>query len=267
MFSLSGALIAVLVKQLKHLPLMEIIFFQNIPTMVIVPIILKKINISLFGSNKSFLWLRGILGLLGMLMAFYSFTTMPLTDAMAIKSLNPFFIFLFSGLLLKEKLSFRQVPLFIFAFLGGLLVIKPGLRIDILPAIIALFGTITAALAYITLRYLRLTDHHLVIMNYFAYVSGIFSLCVLLFQKSFIVPGLSDLFPLILIGLVMLGTQFSLTKAYQLAPANLISLYTYSQIVFAIVFGFLFFKEIPDLLSVYGAGFIILSGYLNYRLK
>jgi len=266
-FTIGGALIAVLVKQLRHLPLMEIIFFQNIPIMIIAPILLKKMNISSFGNNKAFLWFRGILGLLGMLTMFYSYTAMPLTDATTIKSLSPFFIFLFSGILLKEKLSLKQIPFFLFAFLGGLLVIKPGLRIDIFPAIIALLGAITAATAYITLRYLRLTDHHLVIMNYFAYISGFFCLALLLLQKSFIIPNLTDFLTLIVMGLIMFGTQFTLTKAYQLAPANLVSLYMYSQIIFAMIFGFLFFKEIPDLLSVCGAVFIILSGYLNYRFK
>lgn len=267
MFSIGGALTAVLVKQLRHLPLMEIVFFQNIPIMIIVPIILKKMNISPFGNNKPFLLLRGLLGLLGMLTMFYAFTTMPLTDATTIKLLSPFFIFLFSGVFLKEKLSLQQIPLFLFAFLGGLLVIKPGLRMDIFPAMIALLGAIISATAYITLRYLRLTDHHLVIMNYFAYISGFFCLTILLFQKSFIVPNLIDFLTLILMGLLMFGTQFTLTKAYQLAPANLVSLYMYSQIIFALIFGFLFFKEIPGILSACGAGFIIISGYLNYRFK
>ncbi|GAI86972.1 unnamed protein product, partial [marine sediment metagenome] len=121
--------------------------------------------------------------------------------------------------------------------------------------------------AHVTVRHLRITDHNLVIINYFAYISGLISLPILLFQRSFIVPNLFDFFILILLGLFALVTQFTLTKAYQLAPANLVSLYTYSQIIFASVFGLLFFKEIPDLLSISGASFIIISGYLNYRFK
>ena len=153
------------------------------------------------------------------------------------------------------------------AFLGGLLVIKPGLRIDIFPAMIALLAAIFMATTHVTLRHLRLTDHPFVIINYFAYISGFISLMILLFQKSFVFPKLTDLFILILLGLIALLTQFSLTKAYQLAPANLISLYTYSQIIFATIFGLLFFKEIPDLFSAGGASLIIISGYLNYRFK
>jgi len=259
------ALAAVTIKQLGHFPLMEIIFFRNIPSMIIVPIILKRTNISLWGNNKPFLWFRSLMGLLAMLTTYYTFTVMPLTDATTIHQLRPFFIFFFSGLFLKEKIYLRQIPFYLLAFLGGLLVIKPGIQVDIFPAIIALLAAIFMASAHITLRHLRLTDHYLVVVNYFAYISGLISLLILLFQKSFVIPNLFDFFILILLGLFALAAQITLTKAYQLSPANLVSLYTYSQIIIASIFGLLFFKEIPDVFTVIGASFIITSGYLNYR--
>ncbi|MCJ7553136.1 MAG: EamA family transporter, partial [Ignavibacteriaceae bacterium] len=86
-------------------------------------------------------------------------------------------------------------------------------------------------------------------------------------QKSFQVPSPSDLFILILIGLATLSARITSAKAYQMAKASLVSLYTYSQIIFASLFGLMFFKEIPDLLSIMGASVIIISGYFNYRWK
>ena len=52
-----------------------------------------------------------------------------------------------------------------------------------------------------------------------------------------------------------------------MAPTKLISLYLYLQIIFGALLGVLFFKEIPDLFSIFGASLIIISGYLNYKLK
>lgn len=265
--SLCFALIAVMVKYVKHLPLMEIVFFQNIPTMIIVPIILKKMNISLFGKNKPFLWSISFLSLITELSKNYTFTVMLLADAITIHRLSPFFVFLLSGIFLKEKLSFRKIPLFLLAFLGGLLVIKPGFRVEMLPVMIALLATISISLLHINLRYLRLTDHYLVIANYLAFISGLVSFIILLFQKSFQVPSPTDLFILILIGLATLSARITSAKAYQMAKASLVSLYTYSQIIFASLFGLIFFKEIPDLLSIMGASFIIISGYFNYKWK
>ena len=76
-----------------------------------------------------------------------------------------------------------------------------------------------------------------------------------------------DLLILTLFGSLALIAQITFTKAYQLAPASLVSLYNYSQIIFACTFGILFFKEIPDLSTISGAIFIVISGYLNYSYK
>ncbi|MGB2783547.1 MAG: DMT family transporter [Atribacterota bacterium] len=135
-----------------------------------------------------------------------------------------------------------------------------------IPAIIALLAAISIAVQHIILRYLRLTDHHLVIVNYFSYTIGVLSLTTLLVQQSFQLPSPSDCLVLILLGGIGLFTQIALTKAYQLTAASLLSLYTYSQIIFGSVFGLLFFKEIPDIFSISTAS-IIISGYLNYRYK
>jgi len=261
------ALIAVLVKQVKHLPLMEIVIFRNIPMMIIISGMIKKENIPPFGNNKPILILSALVITIGTIAGFYAFTTMPLTDALTIQQLNPLFTFFLAGIFLKKKLHFRQIPFFTLAFLGGLLVIKPGFRIDIFPAMIALLSAISISFSHTTLRHLRLTDHYLVIINYRAYIVSLVSLIMLILQKGFKIPSPSDLLTLALLGAVGLIAQVTLTKAYQLAPASLISLYNYSQIIFASVFALLFFKEIPDIFSITGASFIIISGYLNYRYK
>ena len=228
---------------------------------------IKKVKVPFFGNNKPILCLSGLMITIGMLAGFYAYTTLPLTDAMTIQQLSPFFVFFLSGIFLKEKLHLQQMPFFILAFLGALLVIKPGFRVDIFPTIIALLSAIFIAFSHTTLRHLRLTDHYLVIINYRTYIISLVNLIILILQKSFKLPGPSDLLMLTLLGAVALIGQISLTKAYQLAPASLVSLYTYSQIIFVSLFALLFFKEIPDVFSIIGASFIIASGYLNYRFK
>ena len=113
------SLIAVLVKQVRHLPLMEIIFFRNIPTMIIIPFMIKKSNISFWGNNKFSLWFRSLSVVIGMIALFYTYTVMSLTDAISLQQLGPFFTCFLAGIFLKEKLHFRQLPFFIFAFLGA----------------------------------------------------------------------------------------------------------------------------------------------------
>jgi drug/metabolite transporter (DMT)-like permease len=265
--SISFALMALLVKEVGHLPLMEIVFLRNIPTMLIVPLMIKKTSLSFLGNNKFILLFRSFIVTISLMASFYTYTVMSLTDAITLEQLSPFFVFFLAGIFLHEKISLRQLPFFILAFLGVLLVIKPGLRLDIIPAFIALVGAICAAVSSITLRHLRLTDHYLVIVNYFAYISSAVSLIILLIQQNFQLPSLSDCLVLILLGGIGLLAQITNTKAYQLAPASLVSLYNYSEIIFVSLFSLLSFKEIPDLLSIIGASFIIISGYFNYKMK
>ena len=267
MSSICFALMAAIVKYLGNFQLMEIVLFRNIPSMIIVPIILRKKNIPLFGNNKFILSMRGIFGMIGMIGMFYTYTMMLLTDAVTIQKLTPFFVVIFSGIFLKEKTHFQQILIFLLAFFGGLLIVRPGFRMDLFPAMIGLFAAISMAAAHVTLRYLRLSDHYLVIINYFAYISGIASLTILLFQGNLIIPSLPDFLVLIFLGIVGLFSQITLTKAYQLAAASLITLYSYLEIVFSIIFSIFLFKEIPNILSISGASFIIISGYLNYRLR
>ena len=261
------SLMAAMVKFLGHLPVMEIMFFRNIPTMLIIPLILKNKKISFWGNNKPLLLLRSLLSAFAAMFYFYTITVMILTDAVTIKQLSPIFIIFLASIFLGEKIAFKKITIFLIAFLGALLVVKPGFRLDIFPAVIALLGAISTAGAHVAVRSLRLTDHPLVIVNYFGYSIGLISLGILLWQGNFIIPDASSLFVLILLGLVGLGGQFALTKAYQMAPTKLVSFYLYLQIIFGALLGVLFFKEIPDLFSIFGASLIIISGYLNYKLK
>ncbi len=256
-----------LVKKVGHLPLMEIMFFQNLPSMIIMPIILMKMKIPIFGNNKRFLMINGFISLFAQLTKFYTFTVMLLADATTIHRLSPFIVFFLSGIFLKEKLYFKRIPILLLAFFGGLLVIKPGFQNELLPSIVALIAAILISLSHMNMRYLRLSDHYLVITNAISYISGIVSLIILFLQKSYQPPSLSEFFILISIGLVAIIAWITLTKAFQLSEASVLSLYTYSQIVFASIFGLIFFQEFPDNLSIIGATLIILSGYINYRLK
>ena len=87
------ALVAVLVKLLKHLSLIEILFFQNIVAVIILSIALKKINISLLGNNKVFLLIGAFVAIVTELTKYYSFRFMLLADASTIHRISPFFIF------------------------------------------------------------------------------------------------------------------------------------------------------------------------------
>lgn len=262
------ALVAFIVKSLDNIPLMEIVLFRNLPTMIIVPIIIVgRQRISILGKNKSLLLLRGLLGAIGMIAMFYTYTAMPITDSIAIQRLSPFFIIIMSIIFLNEKCNIKQFPIILIAFIGALLVIKPGFRVDIFPAIIALISAMLMGSAHVVIRYLRLSDNHWVIINYYAYIAGITSIISLMWNKNFIMPDTKNLILLIILGLVAFGSQICLTLSYRFAPATTVAPYLYTQIIFAAILEITFLGIIPDLLTFIGSAIIIISGIMYFRFS
>jgi len=254
-----------IVKYLKHYPLMETILFRSLPTCVITSILISSQNIYIFGNNKKYLLIRGILGLVGNLGFFYACQVMNLTDATTIRQLTPFFIVILAGLVLGERIQIRQIFLFVLAFFGALMVIKPGLNINYIPGIVSIIAALISAWAHVVVRKLRETDHPLVIVNYFASFSFISATIFLLINKQFIKPALFDFLLFFLLGILGFFAQFTLTIAYKIAPAGLLSFYMYLMIIFAAFFDIIFFNLIPDNFSIAGATVVLISGYLNYK--
>jgi drug/metabolite transporter (DMT)-like permease len=261
------ALIGFIIKLLDNVPLMEVVLFRNLPSMIIIPIILIKQKISILGRNRPLLMLRGFLGTIGMIAIFYTYTAMPITESTAIQRLSPFFIIIMSIIFLHEKYSFKKIPFILIAFIGALLVIKPGFRIDLIPAIIALIAAMLMGSAHIVIRYLRLSDNYWVIINYYAYIAGFTAIISLVWEKNFVMPNTINVILLIILGLVAFASQICLTLSYRFAPASIVAPYLYIQIIFAAILEITFLGIIPDLLTIAGSVIIIISGIMNFRFS
>jgi drug/metabolite transporter (DMT)-like permease len=245
---------------------MEIVFFGNLPTLFILFFVLKSRNISVNVHDKKLILLRAIFGTIGMVANYYIYKNMILADALGIAQLTPLFVIALSVKFLDEKIDFRQILIFFIAFIGTILIIKPGLRLNMFPCFVGLLGGLSLAVGKVIVRKLR-NSEPLIIVNYFAFVSCLCALFVLFWQNNFVLPNLTHLLILIMLGVVNLCAQVSLTMALKCSPASLVSLYTYIQIIFGILIGIIFFKEIPDIFSVTGVFFILITGYLNYKFS
>ena len=265
--SIFFSLMAPIIKNLNHFPLMELIFFRNLPTFLILPWIIKIKGISIFGQNKLLLLLRSLFGFITMIGFVFTFMRMNLTDAMAIRQLSPFIIIFLSIVFLHEKVHSKQLSIFIFAFIGSLLVVKPGFRSEMFPAIFGLISVFFSALAHTVLRRLRLTDYPVVIVNYFAFFSGVISFIILMIQNKFQLPNGTEFLLLLSLGLISFFAQMTLSYAYRFTPASVASLFLYSRVLFTAILDFIFFGELPDQLSITGCVLITISGFIYFRNK
>ncbi|XMB66916.1 DMT family transporter [Mycoplasmatota bacterium zrk1] len=257
---------ATLVKLLVDIPLYEKVFVRNILGVIfILPIIIKG-DVSLFieKEHRSNLLFRCILGFLGIIAYYYAIDNMILSDAAILNKLNPFFVILFSVLLLKEKLKDYQVISIIFAFLGALFVIKPTFDFSMLPALAALVSAVFAGGAYTAIRSISGKVSPSIIVFYFSLFTSVMTFIILL-GNEIVIPDFRQALGLILMGLSATAAQVLMTSAYKYAEASRISIYNYSSIIFALIMTYTFFDDIPDIFSILGGIIIILSGIYNFK--
>ena len=211
-----------------------------------------------------YLFLRAIAGSVGVFGNFYAIDRIVLADATILNKMGPFFTILFCYIILKEKI--RPVPLIciIIAFLGSVLIVKPSFNFTkMIPTLAAFMGGIGAGLAYASIRKLSyLGCNGKIIILFFSAFSMLLSVPYLI--TSFNPMTWQQILYLCCAGACAAGGQFSVTAAYYHAPANKISIYEYSQVLFSTLFGFIFFAQIPDTLSIIGYIIIISMAILNF---
>ena len=246
------------VRMAGGLPSVQKSFFRNFVAAVFAFAILLKDRVPFRcrRGNLVYLLLRAGFGTLGILCNFYAIDHLVLADASMLNKMSPFFAVLFSFLILKEKVTAPQALIVAGAFAGSMFVVKPTFsNMDLVSSVIGLIGGICAGAAYTMVRKLGENgERGPFIVFFFSMFSCMVTAPWLIFDFHPMTPG--QLAALLMAGLSAAGGQFSITAAYTYAPAREISVYDYSQIIFAAFLGFVVFGQVPDMLSWLGYGII-----------
>ena len=254
------SLMSLFVKLAGDLPAMQKAFFRNFVAMIFVFIMMLREKVGFIPPKEHIpdLLGRSFFGTLGLICNFYALGTLNLSDANMLNKLSPFFAIIFSVFLLREKPKFVQIIGVTVAFVGSLFIIKPGFENpQVLPAVAGLAGGMGAGIAYTFVRRLgKKQENSRRIIFFFSAFSCLLCLPFLIIQYKHM--SLLQLVYLILAGTFACVGQLGITKAYICAPAREISVYDYTQVIFAAALGFLVFGDIPDLLSV--VGYVLICG-------
>jgi len=254
------SLMSLFVKLAGDLPAMQKAFFRNFVAMIFVMIMMLREKVGFIPPKEHIpdLLGRSFFGTLGLVCNFYALGTLNLSDANMLNKLSPFFAIIFSVFLLREKPKFVQLIGVTVAFVGSLFIIKPGFdNPQVLPAVAGLVGGMGAGIAYTFVRRLgKKQENSRRIVFFFSAFSCLLCLPFLIIQYKHM--SHLQLVYLILAGTFACVGQLGITKAYICAPAREISVYDYTQVIFAAALGFLVFGDIPDLLSV--IGYILICG-------
>ncbi len=263
--SLSFAMMSVMVKLTgDNVPIMQKAFFRNlVVTIVVLTIfILKKEKSRVEKKNIPVLITRALAGTLGIIFYYYSIDKLPLGDASLLNKLSPFFLIILSLVILKEKVNIFQVMAIIFAFIGASLVIGPAFKGDVFPYFIGVFGALFAAIAYLCVRILgnRGVPSKVTVITFSAASTLILSIYVMF---NFTPMSLRETLFLLGAGVFAMFGQITLTNAYAIAKARDVTVFNYTQIIFAGILGIIFFSDIPLIWSILGYIVIIFAGILS----
>ncbi|MGN1481621.1 DMT family transporter [Porcipelethomonas sp.] len=260
------ALMNTFVRLSGDLPTIQKSFFRNFVAVIFAFAVLKKNKIPMKWNkgNLKFHLIRSTAGTIGILCNFYAIDHLVLSDASMLNKMSPFFSIIFSLIFLREKVTVTQSLLVSSAFIGSLFIIKPTFNgMEILPAVIGFIGGMGAGAAYTTVRYLgKRGEKGPFIVFFFSSFSCLVTLPYLIFNYQ--PMSIKQLIFLICAGLAAAGGQFSITAAYCYSPAKEISVYDYSQIIFAALLGYFLFDQIPDVYSFIGYIIIIISAIIMF---
>lgn len=253
------ALMNLFIRKAGDVPTLQKCFFRNFFALLVsVGTLLRtKTPFRIGKGNTKYLVARSVAGGLGMVCNFYAIDCMDISDASMLNKLSPFFAIIFSIFLLKEIAGRWDWISVIIAFLGALFVVKPSFSFEVVPALAGVLGGLGAGLAYAFVRKLGTRkEKSMIIVAFFSGFTTLMLLPFILFD--FHPMSKEQWFFLILTGVSAAGGQICITQAYAKAPAKEISVYDFSIVIFAAIFGFLFLDQIPDSFSI--IGYIIIIG-------
>ena len=248
------------VKLAGDLPAIEKSFFRNLVAVFFAFTVMKKEKIPFTipkGTGK-YIFFRSLFGTIGIFANFYAIGKLYIADASMLNKLSPFFAIIFSYFLLKEKIKLYQFACVLTAFVGALFILRPGFdSVATFPAFIGLLGGMGAGLAYTNVRMAtKLGARGPLIVFCFSVFSCVCAIPFIIFDHQPLTWW--QLVSLLMAGLSATLGQFSITAAYTYAPASELSVYDYTQIVFAALLGMIFLGEVPDVISI--LGFLIICG-------
>ena len=259
------SLMDVIVKWSEDYPVGQVLFFRGfcgiIPILFLIP---KDRYLDFYKTTRPFLhFKRCLAGLIALVSIFIALRNLPLATVVSITFAAPIFTTIFSIFLLNEKVGLYRWLAVLVGFVGIIIISEPGfssLNLYYIYPIIFCLG-----LSYVAIAIRKLSSTEPVWLISFFFSFSIMLLSFLSFYQNWILPSLMDLFLLSLIGILGGLANLWLSQSYKLSEVSLVTPLKYLALVFAIIFGYFIWDEVPTFKTLLGAGLVILSSFIIFR--
>ena len=255
-----------IVKWSDNYPVGQVLFFRGlfgmIPIFFLIP---KERYFDFYKTNRPILhFKRCFAGLISIVAIFIALRELPLATVVSITFAAPIFTTILSIFFLSEKVGFYRWMAVLVGFIGIIIISEPGyssLNLYYIYPIIFCLGLSYVAIA---IRQLSSTEPVWLIGLYFSFSIMIMSFFSLI-THEWILPNLKDLFLLSMIGILGGLANLWLTQSYKFSEVSLVTPLKYLALVFGIIFGYLFWDEIPTIKTLMGAALVIISSFIIFR--
>lgn len=255
------ALANVCVKQIAHLPTMEIVFFRCALGVVFCYVGLRKAGADWRGANKKLLALRGLFGTTALYFFFLTVQNIPLASAMTIQYLSPVFTTIIAIFLLKEPVKFFQWFCYALAFLGVIFIEQFDARISLFYLALGIVSAFCSGVAYNLVRTLRGREHPLTVVFHFQIVGLIVGLLFTVFDWK--TPSGWDWLYIFFVGAFSQLGQIFLTDALQKERAASVAIVNYTGLLYGICIGWFVFGESQTAESLAGMILVVVGVVLS----
>ena len=255
----------VIVKWTDEYPVGQVLFFRGfcglIPILFIIP---KERYVDFYKTSRPLLhFKRCIAGIIALISIIIALRNLPLATVVSVTFAAPIFTTIFSIFLLNEKVGFYRWLAVMVGFIGIIVISEPGFSslnfYFIFPIIFCL------GLSYVAITIRRLSTTEPVWLIGFFFSISIMILSFFTFYQNWLLPNLIDLFLLSMIGILGGLANLWLTQSYKLSEVSLVTPLKYLALVFAIIFGYLIWDEIPTTKTLIGAILVIASSIIIFR--
>lgn len=250
----------------KDLHPFEVVFFRNLfGAITIAPFVLKGGLHALKTNRLGFHAARGAVHLGSMLCWFSALTLIPLADATALSFMLPMWASIGAILFLGEPNRLNRWISIALGLIGMVIIIRPGAVPISLGVILVIVGSIGAAATKVMTKSLSRTDTPLTIIAYMSLMLTTFSLIPALFVWK--TPSLAALGILAMMGVIGTWAHYLMTAAYRDGELTAVEPVTFARLIWAAIFGYIFFSEVPVLWTWAGSAVIIAGAIYLARIE
>ena len=259
------SLMDVIVKWSDDYPVGQVLFFRGffgiIPLLFLIP---RDRYSDFYKTARPILhFKRCLAGLVALVSIFIALRNLPLATVVSITFAAPIFTTIFSIFLLNEKVGLYRWLAVLVGFIGIIIITEPGFTslnfFYIYPIIFCL------GLSYVAIAIRKLSSTEPVWLISFFFSFSIMILSFFSLYQNWILPNLIDIFLLSMIGILGGLANLWLSQSYKLSEVSLVTPLKYLSLVFAILFGYFIWNEVPTTKTLIGAFLVILSSFIIFR--